>query len=74
MTVSSIRLIRKCLGTVSKALLITIAGNILRGASFPALKSSSIGSVMFVRSAVVWSGRKPSWEIFNGICSCFLGA
>ena len=58
MTVSSIRLISKCLGTVSKALLMFVTGNMLRGAGFLPLKSSSICCVMFVRSAVeyeVWT-------------------
>ena len=64
---------RRCLGTVSKALLMSMAASSVLCAGFDWLRPSRTVCVMFVRSVEVecW-GLKPCWEGDRGKCGVML--
>ena len=67
--VSRILLMSRCLGTVSKALLISMVTTIDLNAGLDEFRPSSIVCVRFVRRVLVecW-GLKPCCEVDNGMC------
>ena len=69
----SILFVRMCRGTVSKALLMSMAASSVRCAGLDWLRPASVVCVMFVRSDVVecW-GLKPCWEGERGMCGVML--
>ena len=69
----SILLISKCLGTVSKALLMSMAAMIVRGAGLLEFRPSSVVCVMLVRREVVEClGLKPCCVLERGMCCVML--
>ena len=67
MLVLSILLISRCLGTVSKALLMSMAAMIVRGAGLLEFRPSSVVCVMFVRREDVVLAAKAALLIVRSV-------